>query len=281
MSAIDWVFLAIIGVSGLFGLLRGFVGVVASFIAWVLAAWTAFRFGGAIGVWIAGAATPTAGEAFIGYAISFAGVFAAVALLSMLVRRALQAAGLLGVDRMLGLAFGTARGIFIAAAMVLLVSFTPLVHGTSYRKSVLAPMLGPLAGAMRDWMPSWAEARANVEGDRPQVRASSSGVLGMPSPRDLRGQMSSGARQTAAQPPTAEQQASLERAVLPVLDAQVRAMRGQLARNAGADASSDLSSDPTSGATSAVPQSAPSSRRLRDPASADRVNAADAASIER
>ena len=181
MSAIDWIFLAIIGVSGLFGLLRGFVGVVASFIAWVLAAWTAFRFGGAIGVFVAGGQAPTAGEAFVGYAISFVGVFATVALLSMLVRRALQAAGLLGVDRMLGLALGTARGIFIAAALVLLVSFTPLIHRTSYRQSVLAPMLGPLAGAMRDWMPSWAEARANVEGDRRQIRAPSGGVLGMPS----------------------------------------------------------------------------------------------------
>ena len=279
MSAIDWIFLAIIGVSGLFGLLRGFVGVVASFIAWVLAAWTAFRFGGAIGVFVAGGQAPTGGEAFVGYAISFVGVFATVALLSMLVRRALQAAGLLGVDRMLGLALGTARGIFIAAALVLLVSFTPLIHRASYRQSVLAPMLGPLAGAMRDWMPSWAEARANVEGERRQIRAPSGGVLGMPSAGDLRRQMQSGDAQGAMQPSTAAQQQALERAVLPALDSQLRAVRAELRRPGQ---SQDSRSGPSSRmAPTPQPASAATDLASTDPASADRATAGDAAAIER
>lgn len=273
MSAIDWVFVAIIGMSGLFGLLRGFVGVVASFIAWVLAAWTAFRFGGGIGMWLADGQAPSSGEAFAGYAISFVGVFAAVALLSMLVRRALQAAGLLGVDRMLGLAFGTARGIFIAAAMVLLVSFTPLIHRASYQQSVLAPMLSPLAGAMRNWMPTWAEARADVEADgRNTIRAPAGGVLGMPSPRDLRQQMRTGQAQ-AAQPPTAEQQAAIERAVLPALDTHLRAMRAEIGRNTGRTTSSTR-------AASTAPSTAPSMTRSADSASAESAATRDAASIE-
>lgn len=275
MSAIDWIFVAIIGVSGLFGLLRGFVGVVASFIAWVLAAWTAFRFGGAIGIWVAGGGVPSAGEAFIGYAISFAGVFATVALLSMLVRRALQAAGLLGVDRMLGLAFGTARGIFIAAAMVLLVSFTPLVHRASYQQSVLAPMLSPLAGAMRGWMPTWAEARADVEADgRGQARVPEGGILGMPSPREVRRQMQAGQAQ-AAQPPTAEQQAALERAVLPALDTHLRAMRAQIrsntsqrARERSSAASPDVT--PSLQGSGTPDPAATSTGPVRDPASVER-----------
>lgn len=268
MSAIDWIFLTIIGLSALFGLMRGFVGVVASFIAWVLAAWTAFRFGGGIGVWLADGGSPSMGEAFFGYALSFAGVFAVVALLSMVIKRALHAAGLLGVDRMLGLAFGTARGIFIASAMVLLVSFTPLVQRASYRNSVLAPMLAPLAGAMREWLPTWAEARADVEADgRAQVRAPSGGVLGMPSPRDIRRQMQAGQQQPMARPPTSDEQAALERAVLPVLGQHVRAMRGQLGRgNAPAAAAPS--------ARGATPAS-------NDPASTDGADTGDAASIER
>lgn len=277
MSAIDWIFVAIIGVSGLFGLLRGFVGVVASFIAWVLAAWTAFRFGGAIGIWVAGGGEPSATEAFIGYAISFAGVFATVAVLSMLVRRALQAAGLLGVDRMLGLAFGTARGIFIAAAMVLLVSFTPLVHRASYQQSVLAPMLTPLAGAMRDWMPTWAEARADVEADgRGPVRAPSGGVLGMPSPRDVRRQMQASQGQAVTQPPSAEQQAAIERAVLPALDSQVRALRAQIRNNTSRPAQRSARAERQ---PNAAPLPLPDP--VDDPASVDGAGSRDTASIER
>lgn len=253
MNAIDWIFLAIIGVSALFGLMRGFVGVVASFIAWVLAAWTAFRFGGDIGMWLADGTSPSAGEAFAGYAISFAGVLVIVGLLSMIIRRMLHTAGLSGIDRTLGLALGTARGIFIASALVLLVSFTPIVRRASYQDSMIAPLLTPLAGAMRGWLPGWAESRSNIDPSRrQQVVAPSGGVLGMPSPREMRRAMESGQLQGNARPPTSQEQAALERAVLPVLDAQIRAMRDQVTRSAGTRASGPSPSSPaTRGATPA------------------------------
>ena len=36
MGAVDWVLLAIIGASALLGVMRGFVGVVVSLVAWLL-----------------------------------------------------------------------------------------------------------------------------------------------------------------------------------------------------------------------------------------------------
>jgi len=45
MTATDLLLLAVIGLSTVLGLMRGFVGVVASLVAWVLAGWAAFRFG--------------------------------------------------------------------------------------------------------------------------------------------------------------------------------------------------------------------------------------------
>lgn len=209
MSAVDWIFLAIIGVSALFGLMRGFVGVFASLIAWVLAAWTAFRFGGAIGAWLAAPAAPGAGALFAGYALGFVGVLVVVGLLSMLIRRALQTAGLSGVDRWLGLVFGTARGVFIASALVLLLSFTPVPRGAQWQQSALAPLLEPMAGAMRDWLPAWASARAATP-SMPSIDAAI-------------------ARGASAQPAMQAEQAALERALLPVLDAQLRAARERLA----------------------------------------------------
>lgn len=214
MSAVDWIFLAIIGVSALFGLMRGFVGVVASLIAWVLAAWTAFRFGGAIGAWLAAPDAPSAGVLFAGYALGFVGVLVTVGLLSMLIRRALQSAGLSGVDRWLGLVFGTARGVFIASALVLLLSFTSIPRGAQWQQSALAPLLEPMAGSMRDWLPDWAAARAST----PAMRT--------PHMQDA---MAHGA---TGQPAMRAEQAALERALLPVLDAQLRAARRQLASGA-------------------------------------------------
>ena len=53
MSATDWVLLAIVAVSALFGLMRGFIGVAASLLAWVLAGWAAFHFGADVALLLA------------------------------------------------------------------------------------------------------------------------------------------------------------------------------------------------------------------------------------
>ena len=108
MSATDWVLLAIVGVSALFGLMRGFVGVVASLAAWVLAGWAAFRFGGELGADARPSdGEPSAGQVFAGYALSFIGVLVVVGLVGWLREaRLVNSAGLSGMDRALGLALG-------------------------------------------------------------------------------------------------------------------------------------------------------------------------------
>ena len=57
----DLVLLAIIGISALLGLMRGFVGIVVGAASWLLSGWAAFQFGGAAGRWLAGH-TPAACE---------------------------------------------------------------------------------------------------------------------------------------------------------------------------------------------------------------------------
>jgi len=119
MGAVDWVLLAVVAVSALLGLMRGFVGVLASLVAWVLAGWAAFRFGAQLALMLAGDGEPGAGELLAGYALGFIGVMVVVGLVGWLVRKAVQSAGLSGLDRTLGLALGLARGAFVACALVL------------------------------------------------------------------------------------------------------------------------------------------------------------------
>ena len=45
----DLVLLAIIGISALLGLMRGFVGIVVGAASWLLSGWAALQFGGAAG----------------------------------------------------------------------------------------------------------------------------------------------------------------------------------------------------------------------------------------
>ena len=58
MNPTDLLLLAIIAVSVLFGLMRGFIGALASVAAWLLAGLAAFHFGAALALLLAGGDAP-------------------------------------------------------------------------------------------------------------------------------------------------------------------------------------------------------------------------------
>lgn len=163
MTATDWVLLGVVGVSAAFGLMRGFIGVLASLAAWVLAGWAAFRFGSQLAVALAGGAEPGPSELLGGYAISFLVVLLVVGLVGWGVRKLVHGVGLSGVDRFLGLALGVARGAFVACALVLLMGFTALPQDADWRRSATLPVFLPGALLMRTWLPDWAAAQASFE----------------------------------------------------------------------------------------------------------------------
>ncbi|GAB1595288.1 CvpA family protein [Lysobacter claricitrinus] len=167
MSSLDWLLLAILGVSALTGLMRGFVGVVASFAAWLLGGSAALLLGGGVARAIAGRADPTPVQLLAGYGICFVATSIAVAIVAFLMRRALKAAGLDGVDRMLGLAIGSLRGIAMACAVVLLLGFTAIPRQRPWQASALVPLFKPGARWMSTWLPVWARERIDLDGATP------------------------------------------------------------------------------------------------------------------
>lgn len=159
LTATDWLLLAVIVASALLGLFRGFIGVLASLAAWVLAAWAAFRFGAQVALLLAGGGEPSAGQLFAGYGLSFLCVLLFVGIVGWLVRKLVHAVGLSGMDRALGLAFGTLRGTFVACLLVLLMGFTAMPQEPGWRQSQVVPVLLPGAQWLRGWLPEWAAQR--------------------------------------------------------------------------------------------------------------------------
>ena len=99
--------------------------------------------------------TPGATELFGGYALCFVVVMIVVGLIGWLVKMLVKAVGLSSLDRLLGLALGLLRGLFIAVVMVLLMAFTQLPRGPGWRQSQLIPVLLPAAQALSRWLPEW------------------------------------------------------------------------------------------------------------------------------
>ncbi|AXK72491.1 CvpA family protein [Lysobacter sp. TY2-98] len=167
MSPIDWLLIAILGVSALTGLMRGFVGVVASFAAWLLGGSAALLFGGGAAHMIAGGPNASPVQMLMGYALCFVATSLVVAVIAYLMRRALKAAGLDGVDRMLGLALGGLRGVAMACAVVLLLGFTPVPRQRPWQASALVPVFKPGALWLSTWLPVGVRAHLDLDGVTP------------------------------------------------------------------------------------------------------------------
>ena len=167
MTATDLLLLAVIGASTLLGLVRGFIGVLASLLAWVLAGWAAFRFGGRVALALSGGAEPGAGQLLAGYGLSFLGVLLFVGLVGWAVRKLVHSVGLSGMDRALGFALGLVRGGFVACLLVLLMGFTSLPREQGWRDSQVVPVLLPGAQWLRGWLPGWAAQRVDFGGSQP------------------------------------------------------------------------------------------------------------------
>lgn len=167
MTATDLLLLAVIGVSALLGVMRGLIGVLASLLAWVLAAWAAFHFGARVALLLSGGDSPGAGQLLAGYGLSFLGVLLFVGAVGWLVRKLVHSVGLSGMDRVLGFMVGAVRGGLVACLLVLMMGFTALPHEPAWQQSQVVPVLLPGAQWLRAWLPDWAAERVDLGGDRP------------------------------------------------------------------------------------------------------------------
>lgn len=124
MHPADGVILAVIALSLLFGLYRGFVREAFSLAAWIAAYVVARIFHPGLELLLVDViATPSLRLA-TAWLLLFAGTLLVVTLLGYLMRSLVEAAGVSAADRVLGAGFGLLRGvILVLAALVLMAPF--------------------------------------------------------------------------------------------------------------------------------------------------------------
>ena len=164
---IDLLLLVVIGGSTLLGLLRGFVGTLVSLAAWLLAGWASFRFGEHAAFWLSDDGIPSSSELLGGYASVFVAVVVAITLAGMLVKSLVKSVGLSGLDRLLGLALGAARGALVACMGLLLMAFSSLPQEPAWPQSRAVAVLTPGAQWMARWLPDWAVQELDFGNGRP------------------------------------------------------------------------------------------------------------------
>ncbi len=150
---VDWVLLAVLGVSVGIGLARGFV-----YECLLLAGWVAAWFGAQ---WLAPHLGPhlpvpepgTMQNAAAAFALSFVLIIIAWSLLAKGVRLLLHATPLSIPDRVLGAGFGVLRGGVLLLAVATVVALTPAAQSPAWRASAGARWLSATLQSLTPLLP--------------------------------------------------------------------------------------------------------------------------------
>lgn len=147
----DWTIIAIVAVSCLISLMRGFVREALSLASWILATFVAIAFYGRLAEVFANWIETPSIRSLLAFAALFVVTLLIGALLSRLLRSLLSAAGLGGIDRLLGTVFGAARGLLIVLALVILLPLAlPVNQDAWWHESRLIPHFEALEGWAHD-----------------------------------------------------------------------------------------------------------------------------------
>lgn len=145
MNTLDYILLAIMALAALRCWFRGIIGEVLSTAAVVGGLLSGIFFFRPVGAYIASIIALGGLEPVVGFVAAFALVFIVVKIVERSLRGLLENLHLDILDRILGLVFGALEGVIIAAIVILVLKFQPLVNVAALLDgSVVARILVPL-----------------------------------------------------------------------------------------------------------------------------------------
>ena len=139
MNWADWTILVIIGISSLISLKRGFVKEALSLVTWLAAFIIARLFSQPLSVLLEPYIETPSVRIVAAFAILFIVTLIIGVLINKLVGALVDATGLSGTDRVLGIGFGAARGGLIVVAIIALVGMSPAINDRWWKESQLIP----------------------------------------------------------------------------------------------------------------------------------------------
>ncbi|BDX20295.1 MAG: colicin V production CvpA [Pseudomonadales bacterium] len=139
LTWVDWAIVAIIAVSALISLTRGFVKEALSLLTWVIAGLVAWLFGGALAELLVPYIETPSLRVIAACSILFVMTLLLGGLVNYLISQLVKATGLSGTDRFLGMVFGAARGALLVVVAVGLLSLAPVEADAWWRESVVIP----------------------------------------------------------------------------------------------------------------------------------------------
>ncbi len=127
LTAADWVIIAVIVISAMISLMRGFVREAASILAWIAAFLVTGKMYGAVAPLFV-FSNDVLTRNVLAVIVLFALTLIVTGMAGRLVCTMIEKAGLSGFDRLLGVVFGVLRGVLIMAAVLALLQILFHLH---------------------------------------------------------------------------------------------------------------------------------------------------------
>jgi len=161
LAPFDWAIVAVLAISTLMSLRRGFLKEALSLGTWIAAFVVARQFHGPVDQLLETHIVDSLMRSIAAFAVLFVGTLLIGAALGFLLGALINATGLSSTDRVLGMVFGFARGALIVTVVVGLLNLTPLVGDSWYTSATLAPHFETVA--------QWALDQLSASGFKPSI----------------------------------------------------------------------------------------------------------------
>ena len=161
LEPFDWAIIAVLAISTLMSLRRGFFREALSLGTWIAAFVVARQFHGPMDQLLETQIVDSLMRSIAAFATLFIGTLLVGAALGFLLGALINASGLSSTDRVLGMVFGFARGALIVTVVIGLLNLTPLVSDSWYTTASLVPHFETVA--------QWALEQLSASGFRPSI----------------------------------------------------------------------------------------------------------------
>ena len=154
MNGLDYAFIAVIIISTLFSLLRGFIKESISLGSWIVAIFIATNFASNLSGFMPESIENPAFRLGLSFIALFVATLILGVMVSILLNQVINKTGLSGVDRALGMVFGLVRGLLIVTVFVMLASLFDEVKSQGFwQDSELVGRFQALASWLQVYLP--------------------------------------------------------------------------------------------------------------------------------
>ncbi|HEY8096768.1 MAG TPA: CvpA family protein [Methylobacter sp.] len=154
MTSFDYAVLAIVGLSILLSMMRGFVREILSLASWVAAFFVAKLYTLELAPLLPQEIPSESLRLLAAFLILFLATLLVSSLLAIALAQIFKNLGLSWVDRFLGAFFGLARGIVIIGVLVMLAGLTSLPKDGRWRNAMFSAPLEAMVVSVLPWFPN-------------------------------------------------------------------------------------------------------------------------------